>query len=53
MSKWVTDSYTEVGFWGEVQFRRQKVLPVHENCSLDMAIYSFLLIDHVCGAVKP
>lgn len=35
MLKRVTDSYSEVGFLGEVQFRRQKVLPVHKSCSLD------------------
>ena len=35
MLKRVTDSYIEVKFWGEVLFCRQRVLPVHENCSLD------------------
>ena len=35
MLKRVTDSYIEIGFWGEVHFRRQSLLPVHKNCSLD------------------
>jgi hypothetical protein len=36
MLKSVTDCYTEIGFLGEVQFRRQSMLPVHSNTSLDI-----------------
>jgi hypothetical protein len=48
MLKRVTDSYTEVKFWREVQFRRQRVLPVHENCSLDRYGDLQLPVDRPC-----
>jgi hypothetical protein len=39
--KRVTDSYIETGvfFFREVQFRRQRLLPVNKNSSLDIRIW--------------
>ena len=38
----------KLGFLDEVQFRRQRVLPVHKNCSLDRYGDLQLPVDRPC-----